>query len=97
MLPALSSGQPDGTSDYRPLRSKTKDLKKPHITEQPMTWGNILQHVNWLNTLFIVIIPMLGLVSSYWVPAHPWTIAFSVFYYFNTGFGITAGEFVQDV
>jgi stearoyl-CoA desaturase (delta-9 desaturase) len=93
MSPPSTAAAPavDGTTDYRPLRSRVKDLKKPHISEQPMTWGNLHKHINWLNTLFIVIVPMMGLISSYWVPAHRYTVLFSIFYYFNTGFGITAG------
>lgn len=31
---------PDGTTDFIPLRGKKYDLKKPHITEMPITWGN---------------------------------------------------------
>ena len=88
---------PDGTTDYKPLRSKAKDSKKTHISEQPMTWKNIHKHINWLNTFFIIIVPMMGLISSYWVPLHPYTAAFSVIYYFNTGLGITAGEYLPEI
>ncbi|CAJ2513774.1 Uu.00g018930.m01.CDS01 [Anthostomella pinea] len=82
---------PDGTVDYTPLRSSAKDLRKPHITEFPITLNNWYKHVNWLNTFFIIGIPMLGLISAYWVPLQWKTAAFAVFYYFNSGLGITAG------
>jgi stearoyl-CoA desaturase (delta-9 desaturase) len=82
---------PDGTKDYRPLRSSKYDLKKPHITEYPITWGNWYKHVNWLNTYFIIFIPLMGCVGAYFTPLSWKTAAFAVFYYFNSGLGITAG------
>jgi stearoyl-CoA desaturase (delta-9 desaturase) len=91
---SVASAFPDGTTDYKPLRSSQKveaGPRKPHISEMPMTWSNWHQHINWLNTTLIVIIPMIGLISSYWVPLHLGTAIFSVIYYFNTGLGITAG------
>ncbi|KAI8155462.1 Acyl-CoA desaturase [Colletotrichum sp. SAR 10_70] len=90
--PREVSAFPDGTSDYVPARaSKAYDSKKPHISTQPITWGNWYQHVNWLNTTFILVIPLVGLIYSYWVPLQWKTAAFAVIYYFNTGLGITAG------
>jgi stearoyl-CoA desaturase (delta-9 desaturase) len=56
-----------------------------------MTWKNWHQHVNWLNTTLILIVPAIGLVSSTWVPLHFYTALFTVGYYFQTGLGITAG------
>lgn len=85
---------PDGTSDYKPLRSGAAkyDPKKVHIADTPMTWKNIHQHINWLNTTLIVIIPMIGFVSAYWVPLQLYTAIWACIYYFNTGLGITAGK-----
>jgi stearoyl-CoA desaturase (delta-9 desaturase) len=89
---AQASAFADGTTDYKPLRaSKPADKQKVHIADTPMTWSNWHQHVNWLNTTFIVFVPLIGLVSSYWVPLHLKTLVFSVIYYFGTGLGITAG------
>jgi stearoyl-CoA desaturase (delta-9 desaturase) len=87
---------PDGTKDYVPLRAKTSvkaDTKgnKTHISDLPMTWSNWYQHVNWLNTTLIVIIPIIGFVSAYWVPLQLYTALWACLYYFNTGLGITAG------
>ncbi|KAI4603160.1 stearoyl-CoA 9-desaturase [Pestalotiopsis sp. 9143b] len=81
----------DGTKDYKPLRGNGYDLKKPHITETPITWGNWYKHVNWLNVTFIIGVPLAGCVAAYWTPLHLYTAIFSVIYYFNTGLGITAG------
>lgn len=84
---------PDGTSEYKPLRSTVKhDPSKEHISETPMTWANWHKHVNWLNTIFIIMVPLCGLVSAYWVPLKLKTAIFAVIYYFNTGMGITAGR-----
>lgn len=56
-----ASAFPDGTTEYKPLRGSKYDLKKPHITEQPMTWKNWYKHINWLSTTFIIFIPLIGL------------------------------------
>lgn len=88
---------PDGTKDYVPLRGNTAAKAeaakaKVHIADTPMTWGNFHQHVNWLNTTFIVIVPLIGFISSYWVPLRLYTALWAVFYYVHTGLGITAGK-----
>lgn len=81
----------DGTTDYKPLRSKAYDMKKPHISELPMTWGNWFQHLDWLSIYFILVIPILGLIAATQVPLRLYTAAFAVVYYFMCGTGITAG------
>ncbi|KAH7113387.1 hypothetical protein EDB81DRAFT_921885 [Dactylonectria macrodidyma] len=82
----------DGTTDYKPLRSNTKyDPKKLHIADTTMTWSNIHLHINWLNTTLIIIIPIIGLISAYWVPLRLYTAIWVVIFYFNTSLGITAG------
>jgi len=83
---------PDGTTDFKPLRGKQYDIRKPHITEQPITIKNWYKHVNWLNTTFIILTPLAGLISTYWVPLQWKTALFAVIYYFHTGLGITAGR-----
>ncbi|KAH8646263.1 stearoyl-CoA desaturase [Xylariales sp. PMI_506] len=65
--------------------------KKPHISELPFTFGNCYQHINWLNVVFVVLIPLMGFISAYFVPLRLYTAIFAVIYYFNTGLGITAG------
>lgn len=83
---------PDGTTEYKPMRNSKYDGKKPHISDMPVTMKNWYQHINWLNTTFILLIPMAGLASTYWIRADWRTVAFSVFYYFHCGLGITAGK-----
>lgn len=84
----------DGTKDYVPLRAGGKNTApKVHIAETPMTWGNMHKHINWLNTTFILIVPLIGIISSYWVPVRLYTAIWALVYYFNTGLGITAGKF----
>lgn len=91
--PVQAEAFADGTSDYVPLRKNTKfDPKKPHITDLPITLKNWYQHVNWLNTILIVLIPIAGLVAAYWVPLRLKTLVFSIAYYFYCGLGITAGK-----
>jgi stearoyl-CoA desaturase (delta-9 desaturase) len=57
-----------------------------------MTWSNWYQHVNWLNTVLLIFVPIIGLIVSHWVPLQWKTAVFAVVYYFNTGVGITAGK-----
>lgn len=91
--PKAASAFPDGTTDYKPLRAgSTFDTSKVHIADTPMTWSNWHKHINWLNTTLIIIIPMIGFISAYWVPLRLYTAIFAVIYYFNTGLGITAGK-----
>ncbi|KAL2753447.1 hypothetical protein ACRALDRAFT_1044231 [Sodiomyces alcalophilus JCM 7366] len=89
---AIPQKRDDGTTDSAPARKgAAPDGKKPHITTQPITWGNWWQHVNWLNITLIVFVPMCGLIGSYWVQLQLKTAIFAVIYYFHTGLGITAG------
>ena len=50
-------------------------------------------HVNWLNVLFIIVIPLYGFIQAYWVPLQTKTALWAIFYYFYTGIGITAGTY----
>ncbi|KAI4154602.1 MAG: hypothetical protein LQ340_001567 [Diploschistes diacapsis] len=74
-----------------PNRSKSYDPSKKHITEYPITRENWHKHVNWLNVVLIIFVPIYGLVYSIWVPLHLKTAVWAVTYYFITGLGITAG------
>lgn len=89
---AQASAFPDGTTEYKPLRKQNYDPTKVHIADTPMTWGNFHKHVNWLNTIMIIVIPAIGFVAAYWVPLRLYTALFAIAYYFNTGLGITAGK-----
>ena len=76
-----------------PNRNKSYDPKKQHITETAITKSNWYKHVNWLNVVLIVGIPVYGMIQAYWVPLRLKTAIFAVAYYFMTGLGITAGTF----
>ncbi|KAF2002349.1 hypothetical protein P154DRAFT_431397 [Amniculicola lignicola CBS 123094] len=78
-------------SPAEPNRNLKYDPKKPHITDSPITRGNWYKHVNWLNVFFILGIPLMGLISTYWTPLRWQTAVWTVIYYFCTGLGITAG------
>lgn len=78
---------------YRRKSKAVSGEKMRHITEMPVTWQNWYQHVNWLSSSFIIIIPLMGLVGAYFHPLHRATAIFSVVYLFNTGLGITAGAY----
>lgn len=69
--------------------------KAPHISEQPVTFRNWYQHLNWLNIYFVIIIPLIGFVGAYYVPLQTYTFIFAVAYYFNSGLGVTAGELIS--
>jgi stearoyl-CoA desaturase (delta-9 desaturase) len=81
----------DGTTDYQTLRSGAHDMKKPHITDQPMTWRNWYQHLDWLSIYFIIVVPISGLIAATQVPLRLYTGLFAVVYYVMCGSGITAG------
>lgn len=57
-----------------------------------MTWKNWYKHVNWLNTTFIIFIPLAGLISAYWVPLQYKTAIFAIAYYFFAGLGISKAQ-----
>lgn len=71
---------------------KNSQLRK-HISEQPWTIGNWYQHLNWLNIVLVVLIPMIGwlLYLTNMVPLHLNVLLFAIFYYGVGGISITAG------
>jgi len=56
-----------------------------------MTWRNWYQHINWVNTTGIVIVPFIGFLLSLSTPLKRPTLIWAIIYYFWTGLGITAG------
>ncbi|KAK0353890.1 stearoyl-CoA 9-desaturase [Friedmanniomyces endolithicus] len=87
----LSSQKSAAASTSEPNRNHKYDPKKPHITETPLTRRNWYKHVNWLNVVFIIGIPITGLIAAIYTPLRLPTAIFAVLYYFATGLGITAG------
>lgn len=75
--------------------SKSKSYKAPsstpHISELPMTWKNWYKHIDWLNVIFIIVLPLTGCFLALSTKLYWKTAIWAVVYYFNTGLGITAG------
>ena len=57
----------------------------------PLSWDNWWHELNWLNVAILTITPLVVLVGGLTTPLRWQTAVFSVFYYFVTGLGITAG------
>ena len=90
--PEYLSSQPSPMAKpSEPNRSKSYDPSKKHITEYPITKQNWYKHVNWLNVVLIVGIPLYGSIQAFWTPLYLKTAVWAVIYYFFTGLGITAG------
>ncbi|RDW67045.1 acyl-CoA desaturase-2 [Coleophoma crateriformis] len=73
-------------------RAKDAAPKKVHIADEPMTRHNWYKQVNWLNVTLIILVPLYGIIQSFWVPLQWKTGAWAFTYYFLTGLGITAGK-----
>ncbi|KAJ7468481.1 delta 9-fatty acid desaturase protein [Mycena latifolia] len=56
-----------------------------------ITWQNFLGEINWFTAILLITTPLMGIVGAYLTPLRWETALFSVFYYFFTGLGITAG------
>ncbi|PYH81131.1 hypothetical protein BO82DRAFT_375049 [Aspergillus uvarum CBS 121591] len=79
--------KPSNTSSVR-----TGDMpKKVHIADTPITLRNWHQHIDWLNVIMIIGIPLYGCIQAFWVPLQLKTAIWAIAYYFFTGLGITAG------
>ena len=68
-----------------------KEKKGKHISEQPVTLKNWYKHIDWVNVTFVAIIPFFGLIAAFSTPLLWRTATWTLFYYFLTGLGITAG------
>lgn len=91
--PEYLSSQPSPMAkSSEPNRNKSYDPKKPHISESPITRANWYKHINWLNVVLIIGVPIYGLIQAIWTPLQWKTAVWAVAYYFMTGMGITAGE-----
>lgn len=87
-LQPLQGGLNDAST---PQKAFTIRREKVHISETPMIVMNWHKHINWLNAVPVVIIPLCGIIAFPWVPLHRETAVWAVAYYFMTGLGITAG------
>lgn len=80
------SSKPDAS------RPRATETKKVHIADTKMTRQNWHKHVNWLNVVLILGVPLSGCIQAFWVPLQLKTAIWAVIYYFFTGLGITAGK-----
>lgn len=83
---------PDGAQPVRPQTSALRQTTKLHIADEVMTLSNWHKQVNWLNFTLVIVVPMWGLVQSFWVPLCSKTAIWAIVYYFMCGLGITAGR-----
>jgi len=57
----------------------------------PFSWANWRKDLNLLNVAILIFTPFIGLAGAMVTPLQWKTCLFSIFYYFITGLGITAG------
>lgn len=57
----------------------------------PIKWEEWYKEINWLSTIILTVTPALGLIGAFLTSLRWETFIFSIFYYFVTGLGITAG------
>lgn len=86
----------DSNMDYllrKDQEEKEKYKNAKHISEMPWTLSNWHLHINWLNMILTVGIPLVGLYFAFSgkVPLHKNVLLFSIFYYVLGGVSITAG------
>ncbi|CDK26593.1 unnamed protein product [Kuraishia capsulata CBS 1993] len=72
-------------------KAKAKYASNKHISEQPWTRENWAQHINWLNFVLVFAIPVMGLLSTFWVTPRIETFALAFILYVFSGLSITAG------
>ncbi|KAE9378392.1 hypothetical protein N431DRAFT_329878 [Stipitochalara longipes BDJ] len=76
----------------KPSEARTaKGEKQQHISEQPVTLSNWYLHIDWVNVVFVAVIPFFGLIAAFSTPLVWKTGVWALVYYFVTGLGITAG------
>ncbi|KAF7354276.1 Acyl-CoA desaturase [Mycena venus] len=57
----------------------------------PVRWDNLISELNWIGVFVITLPPVVSIVGAYHTRLRWETALFSVFYYFFTGLGVTAG------
>lgn len=72
-------------------KDKEKWTKMTHISDQPWTWSNWSEHINWLNLILVVLVPTVGFVCALRHPPQLKTAVMGVILYILSGLSITAG------
>ncbi|AGO10146.1 AaceriAAR153Cp [[Ashbya] aceris (nom. inval.)] len=77
----------------RDQQEKEHYRRHKHISEQPWTLNNWHKHINWLNIVLVVVVPIIGwyLALSGRVPLHRNVLKLGLIYFSLGGLGITAG------
>ncbi|KAF8723813.1 hypothetical protein AX14_009161 [Amanita brunnescens Koide BX004] len=57
----------------------------------PISWENWYKEINWLSFTILTLTPVMGVIGAFFVKLRWETFLFSIFYYYVTGLGITAG------
>ncbi|KAJ6035984.1 stearoyl-CoA desaturase [Penicillium herquei] len=65
--------------------------REVHGSEETTTFWNWYKKLNWFGIIVTVLIPLYGGILAMGTPLPIETLAFSIFYYFCTGCGVTGG------
>jgi stearoyl-CoA desaturase (delta-9 desaturase) len=87
----INTGKAPPSFKLTTIMAKSEPSEKLHISEKPVTFSNWYQHVNWVNTTLILIVPVGGVVAAFYTQLRAITATWAILYYFWTGLGITAG------
>ncbi|CAO3620921.1 unnamed protein product [Cunninghamella blakesleeana] len=63
----------------------------PPLFDEPTTVNNFYKHINWPQSILLIITPLIGIYGCLTTPLNQKTLYWSILYYFITGLGITAG------
>ncbi|KDQ17913.1 hypothetical protein BOTBODRAFT_543546 [Botryobasidium botryosum FD-172 SS1] len=77
-----------GRSNHNTMATQEKDKRTDEFVSP---WNNFLASVHWEHFVFIASTPLITLYGAFTTALCWQTALFSVFYYFFTGLGITAG------
>lgn len=79
------------TLEEKDRREREKYINQAHISEKPWTLSNWHDHINWLNMILVVMIPLIGIFSAFKHPPQAKTMVLAVIFYAFSGLSITAG------
>lgn len=65
--------------------------RQKHISEQPLTFGNFFQKIQWLNTTLVLLVPFVASLLTPFIPLKGKTFALACVWYVMSALGITAG------
>lgn len=89
--PDAVPGEPIASSAGQEYEKIGKSELAVHLVDQPFTWQNWSQKINWISFVPLVVVPIIGLLGAVFTPLQGKTLILAVVWYFLTGLGITAG------